>query len=200
MHKSESACEAPETLKGWRGGGVQSYSGVFCPADKAWVLFPGTSWPSSGFGVCRGIKVHRTISPQVCMNQAHLGLSLEAPGSSSAPPTCCCPLASPGCPHGPSGTTQTPQPLLWSWPGLAPGRGAPQTPPCRPQGPSGALMSPASVPPSLKPRPHTEFSLLSSMSLWSWKWMLTATVSIQALSVFLGSSTYPLYTWEAAQM
>lgn len=29
--------------------------------------------------------------------------------------------------------------------------------------------------------------------------MLMATVSIQALSVFLGSSTYPLYTWRPGQ-
>lgn len=49
------------------------------------------------------------------------------------------------------------------------------------------------------PGARTEFSLFRSMSLWSGKWMLMATVSIQALSVFLGSSTYPLYTWEAAQ-
>lgn len=49
--------------------------------------------------------------------------------------------------------------------------------------------------PALEAGPHTSSNLFSSTSFWSWKWMLTATVSIQALSVFLGSSTYPLYTW-----
>lgn len=62
-----------------------------------------------------------------------------------------------------------------------PGPGAHQTPPYRPCTPP--------TPGSLRPNPHTEFSLFSSTSLWSGKWTLTATVSIQALSVFRGSST-----------
>lgn len=69
------------------------------------------------------------------MNQPHLSMSLEAPGSPSAPPTCCCPLTSPGCPHGPSGTTQTPQPPSLVLASSGPRPGNPSDPSLQAPGP-----------------------------------------------------------------
>lgn len=61
-HKSENACEAPETFKSIGGGWVQPYSTVFCLADKAWVLFLGLPGPVQIWGSVGGSST-RTISP-----------------------------------------------------------------------------------------------------------------------------------------
>lgn len=151
--------------------------------------------PSSGSRVCGISLCMGRASSQRRVKQPHPGGLSQGP---SSPNSLGHLLVPPGLTRVSAwyllSTTVTPAAHIPGPDQLCPGPGTwPHPFPEAGGSPRACSPTPHPLEPAHKPR--TQFSLFSSTSLWLGKWMLMATVSIQALSVFLGSSTYPLYTW-----